>query len=838
MGNDADAMANDPFAVLPRRVWDDEELFARNFDGQLVRLAPATAEDYEREVTLTVDGEDVTVTRAVPLTDSQGNIVRDRLGRTVPRRTTIHDAATKLLHARRDAGGAPSEHPIPTLCHQDHLAPAGVCRVCTVEVRRTGRDGRVKTDPKLLPACRHPVDPSMAVHTIESPDETARERVRAAVRVLVELLAADHLPRASDAVNPERPADEFQALVERLGADPERFRSKGPPGRRHDPSSALMDVRHDACILCNRCIRACNDLKGNEVIGRAGRGYEARIAFDLDDPMGSSSCVSCGECMVTCPTSALTFRQEVTSEWKRDLVAREGYSAVSPAELREHGLFRDLSYEFLAWNADSVVRWNVKAGDVLCRQGDPGATAFVIISGELGYWTEPVASSRPAPRQDGLLGWLVSKIGGAAATAGPPLLPAGPPDGVRTEEDLIVGELSCLNSQPRTATVRAVGDGRVYVIRRNLLHALQRNRYAREKLDEVYRERALEVHLRQVSFFDHLDDAEREACRSILTDRVELLRAEPGQVIFAQGDEADAFYMVRFGHVKISQIYEGRERVLDYRRPNQYFGELGLVSQDLVEVGRQVPESIWKKRSATCTALDHVELVRIDQTTFEVLIERFAGLRRRFLELARGYLDRYEAPVDDRPLAEFLHQGLFNGQRLLVLDLEACTRCDECTKACADTHGGVTRLVRDGRRFGNHLVASACRSCTDPYCLVGCPVDAIHRRSSRGESGAPSLEIVIENHCIGCGQCAKNCPYGNINMQGFEEADGTIRQKATTCDLCRDVVGDSGREVSCVWACPHHAAFRMTGDELFERVHGTPPPNTLVELLRASGAGG
>jgi Fe-S-cluster-containing hydrogenase component 2 len=160
-----------------------------------------------------------------------------------------------------------------------------------------------------------------------------------------------------------------------------------------------------------------------------------------------------------------------------------------------------------------------------------------------------------------------------------------------------------------------------------------------------------------------------------------------------------------------------------------------------------------------------------------------------------------------------------------VLDLESCTRCDECTRACADTHHGVTRLIRDGLRFGNFLVASSCRSCHDPYCLVGCPVDAIHREGS--------LEIRIEDNCIGCGLCAENCPYGNINMHGFAdkrpdpEGSGrtiaVVQQKATTCDLCRNVVRPGG-EVSCVYACPHYAAHRMTGRELWSLVAGQAEP--------------
>ena len=68
----------------------------------------------------------------------------------------------------------------------------------------------------------------------------------------------------------------------------------------------VIAVDHDACILCDRCVRACNDIRHNMVLARRGKGYQAGIAFDNNLPMGTSSCVSCGECMVSCPTGALT----------------------------------------------------------------------------------------------------------------------------------------------------------------------------------------------------------------------------------------------------------------------------------------------------------------------------------------------------------------------------------------------------------------------------------------------------------------------------------------------------------------------------------------------------
>jgi predicted molibdopterin-dependent oxidoreductase YjgC len=76
--------------------------------------------------------------------------------------------------------------------------------------------------------------------------------------------------------------------------------------RGTDLSSPVIAVDHQACILCDKCIRGCDELQHNNVITRTGKGYAARIAFDLNNPMGESTCVACGECMAVCPTGALT----------------------------------------------------------------------------------------------------------------------------------------------------------------------------------------------------------------------------------------------------------------------------------------------------------------------------------------------------------------------------------------------------------------------------------------------------------------------------------------------------------------------------------------------------
>jgi formate dehydrogenase major subunit len=175
---------------------------------------------------------------------------------------------------------------IPHLCYKEGLRPDGNCRACVVEVK----------GERVLAAscCRNP-SPGMEVTT----DST---RAVASQKMVMELLLSD-MPEQRHTQN-----SELDLWAGKLKVGKPRF------AKRHQPQADLshhgIAVNLDSCIQCTRCVRACREEQVNDVIGYAFRGDHAKIVFDLDDPMGESTCVACGECVQACPTGALMPARE------------------------------------------------------------------------------------------------------------------------------------------------------------------------------------------------------------------------------------------------------------------------------------------------------------------------------------------------------------------------------------------------------------------------------------------------------------------------------------------------------------------------------------------------
>src|SRR5271165_58634 len=170
---------------------------------------------------------------------------------------------------------------IPRLCYKPGMRPDGNCRACMVEI---------KGERVLAPSCcRRPV----------AAMEVASDSARAvhAQKMIIELLASDMPAKAY------RLDSELAHWQHELGVGKPRFEARPQPAG--DLSHPAMAVNLDACIQCTRCVRACREEQVNDVIGYAFRGEHSKIVFDLDDPMGNSSCVACGECVQACPTGAL-----------------------------------------------------------------------------------------------------------------------------------------------------------------------------------------------------------------------------------------------------------------------------------------------------------------------------------------------------------------------------------------------------------------------------------------------------------------------------------------------------------------------------------------------------
>src|SRR5215475_10371133 len=191
-------------------------------------------------------------------------------------RTVVGRADELIIETARNHG-----IDIPHLCYRRGLRPDGNCRACMVEI---------KGERVLAPACcRYPSD-GMEV-TSDSP------RALASQKMIVELLLAD-LPEKRYTLD-----NKVDTWAKRLNVGRPRFAPREQP--QADVSHPAMAVNLDACIQSTRCVRACREEQVNDVVGYAFRGVHSKIVFDLDDPMGESTCVACGECVQACPTGAL-----------------------------------------------------------------------------------------------------------------------------------------------------------------------------------------------------------------------------------------------------------------------------------------------------------------------------------------------------------------------------------------------------------------------------------------------------------------------------------------------------------------------------------------------------
>jgi len=204
---------------------------------------------------------------------------------TVDGREVEVEPGSTVLEAVRRAGSA-----VPTLCYDPRQAPFGACRVCLV-----GLAGA----PAPIAACTTPCREGMSIDT----RDPAARRVAATV---VELVLSE-LPQAP------APHTELAEVARSLGVCGTRF-AGATHEVEHDERHPYLVLRHELCISCGRCVRACDELQGAFALTATGRGFEANIAAGLGGGFRESTCVSCGACADTCPTGAITEHTLLTLE--------------------------------------------------------------------------------------------------------------------------------------------------------------------------------------------------------------------------------------------------------------------------------------------------------------------------------------------------------------------------------------------------------------------------------------------------------------------------------------------------------------------------------------------
>ncbi len=413
-------------------------------------------------------------------------------------------------------------------------------------------------------------------------------------------------------------------------------------------------------------------------------------------------------------------------------------------------------------------------GEPIIRQNDYTSDFLIVASGRVELWKRPEQAS--------------TEVKIAELTAGN-----------------FFGEMSLISGRRRTATARAVGPTRIIEIpRKSILKLLAQAPRARLLVDQAFMLRA---------FGGYLFPGIPEAQLGELIDTSTTEHYGKDEVVFREGDHADAFYLIRNGMVKISKKSGEKEVVLSYLVSGNFFGEGALFSK----LGR----------SATVTTIFPSDLIKLDRSEFDQFLARRPELReaplRKLEERRIAGLIAEATPGSGSILEDLIREEVVMGTQTLIIDEHKCIRCSNCIRGCEGVHDdGQARLSLTGIKFYNLLAPNSCWQCENPLCMLDCPPDAIVRD--------PRGEVYIKSNCIGCGNCERNCPYGNIFMVhkepkkslftwiaslfgGGKHKDAEVEQTvAVKCDLCREIDGGP----ACVRSCPTGAAIRLTPGEYRE----------------------
>lgn len=515
----------------------------------------------------------------------------------------------------------------------------------------------------------------------------------------------------------------------------------------------------DMCIGCDRCMNACP----------VPLSAQVSIA-DLNAATGTTEvaphvarftheCVMCGSCVPVCPVDnhrdllMLSLKQRLGPSWEERVDPQQlaplllsGWTLpLLVGRLREQRVFYDAQLvpeNYLLHLLTASRLLSLRPGETVFREGEYGRDLYCILEGRLALsMTNDAAQVVPVAiyRQGecvGEYGMLTGQQYTATATARTPIL------------------LLRIPEQAIQRLMELVPD-------------------VRGRFEQVNHANSTIALLKQMALFQGVSDASLQ----YLLSKTQLRHYERNAPLFTEdhgGRPArETLHILLEGFVKVARRNStgGTERVIAYRQGGDYFAG-GL---DLLGDGRAV----------TVTSINRTRVAEIPHRAIQALLERYPDVKGRFALRLGEYIvstATQQADVPPRrslkpllttaPLptivrTEELHalvsDGVVEGTEVLVIDLDKCIHCNECEEACERRHGH-SRMNRKGMVIGNISIATACRQCQDPVCLL-C--------SRAGIARLPDGEVYITESCIGCGICAERCPYGAISI--VDAADDTTK---------------------------------------------------------------
>lgn len=538
-------------------------------------------------------------------------------------------------------------------------------------------------------------------------------------------------------------------------------------GLEHRASLVPLDAARlafeiDMCIGCNRCMEAC-PLPGSHGMTIAALNHAN--ATDIIAPAiarFTHECIMCGSCVPVCPVDnhrdllMLDLKQRIGLSWKSQPNMNMVNQAI-PGGWSLQQLLQHLREQRVLSNTEQVPNTYLlhliaasrplllQAGELLLREGEYGRDLYLILEGQLTL----TASDRE--NNDILL--------------------------ARLKRGEYAGEDGMMTGQPYKVSARAHIPTLIFQVPEQVVRRLMELvPGVREHFESCVHATSLQTILTRLELFEGVAEVDFQE----MIRRTPVHQYERSERLFVEDRKGrpprETLHILLEGFVKVARRTEmgtghgkSDERIIAYRQAGDYFAG-GL---DLLGDGQAV----------TVTTINRCRVAEVPRQAVLALFARYPQVEQRFALRLRDYLEAAAStqpaglqgqarlphiptskpadPAAQEGLHSLVNDGVVEGTEVLIIDLDKCIHCSECEAACERRHGH-SRMNRQGMIVGNISIATACRQCQDPVCLL-C--------SRAGIARHPNGEVYITASCIGCGICAERCPYGAISIAHIEDEE-------------------------------------------------------------------